>query len=127
MKRVVFAVILLAGMIYFNFYCFQLVTQSKNGVIMRLEELSAVLDENGANEKTAAAAAEFTEFWMDEHHLLCRIVRHELLDQMTSSVSQFYPLAVYKDAAELSAEISRCRMLMEEIWDSERPILRNIL
>ena len=33
----------------------------------------------------------------------------------------------FGETGELASEISRCKILIEEIYDSERPLLRNIL
>ncbi len=126
MKRVVFASILMAAIIIFNCFCLFVIKESKNRVMMRLDEISTAISEDSSPEKILKKSTAFTEFWTDEHHLLCRVVRHELLDQMTIGVSRFEPLAKYGDLCELSAEISRCRFLIEEIWDSERPLFRNI-
>ena len=122
----VFACVLMILTVSFNCLCLHSVTESKNRVTMRLDELSESFFENGTNEKTAAKAAEFENFWMDEHHTLCRLVRHELLDKITSSVSMLHSLALCGDNGAFLAEISCCKMLIEEVWDSERPLLRNI-
>lgn len=126
MKRVVFAAVLMAAVVVLNIFCFLVVTKTKDDVTFRLNELSAMVDEKGATEEVAKEAKEITEYWLDTHHTLCRIVRHKLLEQVTIAVSRLEPLARYGETGELSAEISHCRLLVEEIWDSERPILRNI-
>ena len=67
-----------------------------------------------------------TDYWMDKHHTLCRIVRHAQLDQITLAVARFEPLALYGERGELAAEITRCKLLLEDIWDSELPTFTNI-
>ena len=93
---------------------------------MRLDELSEVLYTEGTTEKTAEKSDEFIEFWKTKQDSLSRIIRHDLLDKITSSSSAFKELSVFGESGELSAEIARCRAAIEEIWDSERPLLRNI-
>ncbi len=125
MKRVVFAAILLASLIWFNVFCLETIAEIKNEMTGRLDFLDYTV-KNGSTEETASECEKLTEFWLGKHHVLCRIVRHELLDQTTMAVSRFSSLAEYEEFGELSAEISRCRLLIEEIWDSEVPLLRNI-
>ena len=122
MKRVVFAALLLVAVIVLNAFCLDVVKETKESMISRLDELSAIANTKKATE----TASEITDYWIDTHHVLCRIVRHKLLEQVTISVSRLESLAKYGETGLLSAEISNCRILVEEIWDSERPILRNI-
>lgn len=112
--------------IVFNCLSLNAVYESKNRVIMRLDELSETLLEYGTDEKTVKKAAEFEKFWTDEHRLLCRLVRHELLDRITVSAAMLPSLAFSGESGALLAEISSCKVLMEEIYDSERPLFRNI-
>ena len=122
MKRVVFAASLLAAVIVLNIFCLHVVKEAKENMISRLDELSAISDRTEA----AETASKTADYWIDIHHILCRIVRHKLLEQVTVSVSRLESFAKYGEIGLLSAEISNCRILVEEIWDSERPVLRNI-
>ena len=125
MKRVVFAAVLIVVLLSFNTFCLFTIGKIKNEATGKLEELyeHACFE---SPDKLAAKCEEFTEYWLSEHHTLCLIVRHDLLDQVTISVSRFVPLAKFGETGELSAEILRSKILIEEIWDSERPLLRNI-
>lgn len=122
MKRVVFAALLLAAVIVLNSFCLHVVKETKDSMISRLDELSDI----AGTPEAAETASKIIDYWIDTHHVLCRIVRHKLLEQVTISVSRLESLAKYGETGLLSAEISNCRILVEEIWDSERPILRNI-
>ena len=125
MKRVVFAAVLIVVLLSFNTFCLFTIGKIKNEATIKLEELyEHAFSENA--EKIAEECEKFTEYWLSEHHTLCLIVRHDLLDQVTISVSRFVPLAKFGETGELSAEILRSKILIEEIWDSERPLLRNI-
>lgn len=118
---------LMAAIIAFNSVCFGMVTNIKNSVTMRLDELYSASFNGGFNSKSAAEkSADFSAYWEAEHHVLERIVRHELLEQITISVSRLYPLALHGESGEFASEISACRILIEEIWESERPTLKNI-
>lgn len=126
MKRVVFAGVLLVFLIGFNLFCLKTVTEIKNCVFERIDFLKYTIKTEDS-EKIASECEKFTEYWLSRQHILCRIVRHELLDETAIAVSRFSSLAQYGEYGELSAEADRCRILMEEIWDSELPLLRNIL
>ena len=125
MKRVVFAAVLIVVLLGFNAFCLFTIGKIKSEASEKLERLY----EHASSESTDKIATEcekFTEYWLSEHHILCLIVRHDLLDQVTISVSRFVPLAKFGEMGELSSEILRSKFLIEEIWDSERPLLRNI-
>ncbi len=126
MKRVVFAALLLVFLIFFNFFCLHIIEKIKNEATEKLDIIYENLELQSI-EKTALECEEFAEYWLSEHHILCLMVRHDLLDEATIAVSGFVPLSKFGETGELASEINRCKILLEEIWDSERPLLRNIL
>ena len=126
MKRVIFAASLLLALICFNFFCLFSVMKIEDKITGRLDKIHSSLME-GDPAKTAEECENFTEFWLSEHHVLCLIVRHDLIDQITISVSSFVPLAKFENFGELASEIAECKILIEEIRDSEIPYIRNIL
>ncbi len=102
-----------------------LLTGIKNDFDARFDSLYRLVEENDS-EAAAEAARQLTDYWMEKHHTLCRIVRHTQLDQITLAVARFEPLALYGERGELAAEITRCKLLLEDIWDSELPTFMNI-
>lgn len=126
MKRIVFAFVLMFLLIGFNFFCFYTVSKIGAEASEKLDYIYRTL-ESGDMEETAEECENFTDYWLSKQHILSLIVRHNLLEQTTSSVARFVPLARFGEEGELASEINRCRILIEEIWDSERPLLRNIL
>ncbi len=125
MKRVVLAVFLMAAVIAFNIFSLCYLTSVKNEITEKLDFLYETAAE-GNHDKTAEECEKFTEYWLEKHHALCRLVRHDAIDQITLGVSRFAPLAQYDETGELSSEILRCKILTEQLWDSEMPFLRNI-
>lgn len=126
MKRVVLASVLLFLLICFNLFCLFSVKKAKDETTEKLNSIYlCVLDEDF--EKTALECEKFTEYWLSKHHILCLLVRHDLIDQITISVAGFVPLANFDEKGELASEIFECKILLEEIYDSEIPYLRNIL
>lgn len=125
MKRMWLAVGLIAAVVLISAGALFLLTGIKNDFDSKFDSLY-LLVESGDSAAAASAAKELTEYWMERHHTLCRIVRHGQLDQITLAVARFEPLAVYGERGELAAEITRCKLLLEDIWDSELPTLTNI-
>ena len=126
MKRVIFAASLLLALICFNFFCLFSVMKIEDKITGKLDRIHSSIME-GDSAKTAEECEKFTEFWLSEHHVLCLIVRHDLIDQITISVSSFVPLSRFENFGELASEIAECKILIEEIRDSEIPYIRNIL
>lgn len=125
MKRMWLAVGFIAAVIIVSTGALILLTSIKNDFDTRFDSLYEMV-ESGDNAAAAAAASELTEYWMERHRTLCRIVRHGQLDQITLAVARFEPLAAYGECGELAAEITRCKLLLEDIWSSELPSFANI-
>lgn len=125
MKRMWIALFLIVVVLVTSTVCLFLLTkiqQEMDFQLAALYELSLVADVT----ETAKAAQELTSLWHQRLIVLCRIVRHTQLDQVTLAVARLEPLALYGEEGELAAEILRCRILLEEIRDAELPLLRNI-
>lgn len=125
MKRVVFAFVLFSVLIGFNFLCLDYIKKTKNEAIEKLDVLYNIISVD-TSEKSASECEKFTEYWFSKQHVLCFFVRHDLLDKATFSVSRFVPLSKFGEKGELASEITCCRFIVEELWDSERPLFRNI-
>ena len=125
MKRVVFASILMLTVIFFNSFCLYTVEKTNDEVYKKIETIT-FLFEGGDIKETALECEKFADYWHKKSRILCLIVRHEPLDRMSSSVACLCSYARYSDYSELSAELGRCRSVMDEITDAERPLLRNI-
>ena len=125
MKRVIFAFILMLTVIFFNSFCLYTVEKTNDEVYEKLDSIT-LSTESGKLEKTALECENFADYWNKKSRILCLIVRHDPLDRMSSSVACLCSYARYSDLSELSAELGRCRSIMDEITDAERPLLRNI-
>ena len=126
MKRMWIAIGLVAAVIATCCYCLFTLSKLKDEFLLELDRLYS-LNAAGDNEKTAEAAKELTDLWLQKLHIFCRIVRHTQLDHVTLAIARFESLARYGENGELAAEIDRCKILLDDIWDSERPLIRNIL
>ena len=125
MKRVIFAFALLFTVVVFNLFCVKIIRDIKTEFGEKLDRIEACVIEE-TSEKTAQECQNFTEFWLEKEEVLCRIVRHEPLEEITVAAARLCPLAEFEEYGELSAEILRCRILMDEIYEAERPLFRNI-
>lgn len=125
MKRMWLALGLIVAVIVVSSGALFLLTGIKNDFDARFDSLYRLVEENDS-EAAAEAARQLTDYWMEKHHTLCRIVRHTQLDQITLAVARFEPLALYGERGELAAEITRCKLLLEDIRDSELPTFMNI-
>lgn len=125
MKRMWLALGLIVAVAAVSSGALFLLTGIKNDFDARFDNLYRLVEENDS-EAAAEAARQLTDYWMEKHHMLCRIVRHTQLDQITLAVARFEPLALYGECGELAAEITRCKLLLEDIWDSELPTFTNI-
>ena len=126
MKRFCFALILFIFLIFFNFFCLCVIKNITTEAIGKLDFIYENLCGNNI-EKSAEECEKLKELWSKKHTVLSLVVRHDMLDQATVSVSKFIPLITFGEYGELASEIKLCRSILEEILDSEKPLLRNIL
>ena len=125
MKRMWIAIGLIGAVIIVSTVCLlslSTIQRELDEELAKLSDLSTV----SSPEETAKAAGELSSLWRKRLNTLCRIVRHTQLDQVTMAIARLEPLALYGEKGEFAAEILRCRILLEEIVDSERPLIRNI-
>ena len=125
MKRMWIAIGLIGAVIILSTVCLLSLSTAQKELDGELEKLS-VLSTAASSEETARAAGELGSLWHKRLSVLCRIVRHTQLDQVTMAIARLEPLALYGEKGEFAAEILRCRILLEEIVDSEKPLIRNI-
>jgi hypothetical protein len=78
-------------------------------------------------EKTLASVGELTDYWMEQNTVLVRYVRHAQVDDISKGISRLESLARYQVYPDLAAELSAILWQMEQIWDSERVHIRNVM
>lgn len=119
------ALVLLTATVIISSSCLLILTNFKNEFDKEFDTLYE-MTLNGDKENTAEYSKYVTEKWLDKHLSICQIVRHTQMDQVTLAVSRLESLALYGENGELAAEIMRCKILLDEIWESEIPNFRNI-
>lgn len=119
------ALVLLTATVIISSSCLLILTNFKNEFDKEFDTLYE-MTLNGDKENTAEYSKYVTEKWLDKHLSICQIVRHTQMDQVTLAISRLESLALYGENGELAAEIMRCKILLDEIWESEIPNFRNI-
>ncbi|MDD3192408.1 MAG: DUF4363 family protein [Oscillospiraceae bacterium] len=77
-------------------------------------------------EELSTRAASVCRDWLEAEHVLIRFIRHTQIDEVTNAMTRLEMLAKYGDLSEFSAELGRIEALLQHIYESEIPYLRNI-
>ena len=64
--------------------------------------------------------------WLEIEGTLVRYIRHNQIDDITGVMARIVYLAQYDDQSELTAELHRAKVMIQEVWYSETPRLKNI-
>ena len=81
--------------------------------------------ENSSYE-TAEMIAGFEREWHKTEPMLSRFMRGARLEELTAIFARLGPLWEYGEKAEFFAEINRGEILLEHMWITEIPRLKNI-
>lgn len=125
MKRVIIAVILTLGVICISLYSvFQIHDLEEKASSL----LSTTLEtaRSGDMEKATALAFDFYDLWEDTQNHLIWFVRHEPLDKVTAIAARLPYLGEYRDESQFIAQTSELLALIDNIWEDELPLLRNL-
>ncbi len=126
MKRVFLAVTILLLIIILCVVSVSTVSLYRHDFTSRIQKLEeSIYSQNF--EELAQHAASVSRAWEHAEHVLIRFVRHIELDEITAAMTRLEKLAKYGDLAEFSAELNRIKTLLNHIYDSEFPHLRNLL
>ena len=68
-----------------------------------------------------------TDYWPDREQQLVRLLHHTSLDAITTSLARLPALLEYEDLGPFLAEVNQISTLIEHIWDSELPLIRNLI
>jgi len=86
---------------------------------------TAVEEKN--QEKVLASVRELTDYWEEEHQVIIRYIHHSQVEDISLGISKLEPLARYQVYPNLVAELNSIVWKVEQIWESERFDLRNVL
>ena len=81
--------------------------------------------ENSSNE-TAEMISDFEREWHKTEPMLSRFMRGARLEELTAIFARLGPLWKYGEKAEFFAEINRGETLLEHMWITEIPRIKNI-
>ena len=101
-------------------------TQVKDEMIASLDELTQMVEDK-EYDRAHELSEQLFHRWDEEENRLIRYVRHTDLDSISSRMARLPYLVKYKDPAEFLSEVSQIRYLILHLWESELPLMRNIL
>lgn len=72
-------------------------------------------------------ASSFQRQWEKDETVLMHYIHHDELDSITATVARLQALARYGAIPELAAEVDRLRHLILHIYESQLPLIKNLL
>lgn len=126
MKRIYIAVLLLIAILGTASYSLFKIHSFKEEAVTILNEVKYKA-ESGSIEDATALACEFQQLWKITEKSMIRYVRHEPLDRIAGLAARLPYLGKYEDVSQLLAQTSELISAVENLWDNELPVLRNLL
>lgn len=83
--------------------------------------------ENGRLEQAAVLAEQLNESWSKTKNSMVWYIRHEPLERVSDIASRLEFLARYGDLPQLIAQANQLRTCVDELFDNELPLLRNLV
>ena len=126
MKRLMIAVlivciILISGI--WSLWQFSLLKEKAIPIFDQMEE--AAKQENFS--AATVAAQQFLELWLSYEGKLIPFVRRDPLEAIGSCAARLPSLSEHEDVADYAAAVQELRYRFEELWESEIPMLRNLI
>lgn len=126
MKRFYLSLAVFIGLLAICGFALLKIAQTKEEVETMLERITSSV-ESGDLQSAQRLSDELIAYWIPQEHKLIRYIRHGELDTITLSLSRLPSLIRYENLSEFLAEINQVQTVLNHIWDSEIPVLRNIL
>lgn len=92
----------------------------------RIEETQQ-LALSGDTQKAQEALAEMEQFWEKKEELLTLYIRHNDIDYVKKTLAELPALIQFGDPAEFCSKLDETRETVNHIWESELPLVKNIL
>lgn len=126
MKRLVISLVMLVLIIGFSVANTLTLYRVRNELSNYLNVMEQKVEAEGA-QAVVEDAADFQKLWLEREDRLTRFIRHSDLEQITWDSARLPYLAKYGDIGELSAEISRVRLQINHLWETQVPRWRTVL
>ncbi|WRS27654.1 DUF4363 family protein [Oscillospiraceae bacterium MB08-C2-2] len=126
MKRFIIVLFIIAGVIAFSLFSLYRIRSIKEEMTNSLSEMEQLLDAedyDGLNQMVK----DFTIQWVKQESILVHYVRHGQIHDISNSVATLQTMAEHKMGRELYIEFSRIHWKILHLWNSEIPVLDNIL
>ena len=126
MKRVLLAISLIALILAGSIYGLILL---KGYAVEITQEIDSILQavQAGDRDTYVAKSILLNHHWHEIEGTLVRFIRHTQIDDITGVMARIVYLAQYDDLSELTAELHRAKVMMQEVWYSEIPSFKNII
>lgn len=126
MKRVIVAVTLIVLILAGSIWGLILLKGYATDISQQIDAVLEAVQSGDRNDYVAKAIL-LNRHWHEMEGTLVRYIRHNQIDDITGVMARIVYLAQYDDLSELAAELHRAKVLMQEVWYSETPRLKNIL
>ncbi len=126
MKRLLIAVSIVLCILASSFWSlwqFSLLRQEAEPLFQTMEQALAQQDA----EASLSASQQFLQLWKDYEQKLIPFVRQDPLEVIGGCAARLPALAEHQAAADFAATLRELRYRMDELWDSELPIFRNLI
>ena len=126
MKRFYICLAVIAGIVGVCIFSMHRVSEMKDRVDTYAQAVFTAVGEEDY-EKTLACVRELTSYWEEQHKVLVRYVRHAQVDDISRSMFKLESLARYQAYHDLTAELSSIVWQANQIWESERVNIGNVM
>ncbi len=126
MKRVIVAIVLFAA-VAIGCVVMLLFERQVFGDLTDLIDTAETCYRNGDVEGALAAAERLSKQVPQNAHLLCVFLPHQALSELEKGTAGLPLILRYGDPRDFPAEARRCRLMLQRVWDQEKPLLENIL
>ena len=126
MKRIVIAVsivLLIIGSGCWSLWDFARLREDAAPLLQAMEEYARQDDLTDA----INAAEQFRSLWEEKENTLTRFVRREPLEHIGRCAARLPALGQHGDHAEFAAAVAELCYSMEELWESEKVTIGNLL
>ena len=125
MKRVIVAVLLLCGIVVACLLSLWMQNAVLDEFMARTREMEALFDD-GHIALATEAAARFAEDYRKQTRIFALFLPHSMLTEVEKSVVSLPAILTHGEHKDFTAEVRRCRMLLEKMHDLEIPTLQNV-
>ena len=126
MKRIRICIVAMLMMLVICGFSLWRVYQIKEEALTLLQEIQLSLEDEN-RPQALSQTQELVDYWKDAQSTLIRYVHHVPVDEISNRIMGLPALCAYGEYGEFQAEIDRISHLLVHTWQSELPLLRNLI